>query len=375
MLPLSGAWQLIASGRMSTDQPEISASAAYSTWASPDVDGQEQVPQPAAAGRLLELARRPAGRCGRRARPPRGRRRSSASAGSTRSAGTATARGRAPLRVRVGWKSIAAPVQWTAIGGNPWSDCPRVMRRTSRCFLTFTLQSLTIMASDVGAAEAPMSSRSVSRREGDQAVNQPAAQIDVDLVGRSSGAGSPSSSSGGCSAGSWTRSCRLPSTLASSWSRARSHAHPGGDGAGPLVAAAATRTRSSAMPSPGPSTRSCPSTAGCASCARPGRCDRTARRNDHSDAGLRRRRPRPPGRHPRRGRPAAQPVHRADRPGFGPTGSGSRRRWSASMRATTRGWPRRWSTRTTRSGCTCTKSSSCASASAAPRTRSSRSGW
>ena len=55
MLPVSGAWQLIASGASSLLQPESSASGAYSSWVSPDSDGQEEVPQPALAGLRLEL--------------------------------------------------------------------------------------------------------------------------------------------------------------------------------------------------------------------------------------------------------------------------------------------------------------------------------
>ena len=55
MLPVSGAWQLIASGAMTGDQPEISATAAYSRLDSPDRLGQEQVPQAAAPRLGLEL--------------------------------------------------------------------------------------------------------------------------------------------------------------------------------------------------------------------------------------------------------------------------------------------------------------------------------
>ena len=36
MLPVSGAWQLIASGAMTGDHPEISAIAAYSTLLRPE---------------------------------------------------------------------------------------------------------------------------------------------------------------------------------------------------------------------------------------------------------------------------------------------------------------------------------------------------
>ena len=72
MLPVSGAWQLIASGAMSGDQPVTSATAAYSRLDSPEIVGQEQVPQPLRPrlglqllddGRQLPLRRRA---------PPRG---------------------------------------------------------------------------------------------------------------------------------------------------------------------------------------------------------------------------------------------------------------------------------------------------------------
>ena len=55
MLPVSGAWQLIASGAMAGDQPVISATAAYSRFDSPDSSWQEQVPQAAPAGLGLQL--------------------------------------------------------------------------------------------------------------------------------------------------------------------------------------------------------------------------------------------------------------------------------------------------------------------------------
>ncbi len=47
MLPVSGAWQLIASGKMSTLQPEISASCAYSTLVSPLTSGRNRFHSPA----------------------------------------------------------------------------------------------------------------------------------------------------------------------------------------------------------------------------------------------------------------------------------------------------------------------------------------
>ena len=48
MLPVSGAEQLIASGRMSVDQPEISASDAYSTFVRPDSAGRNRFHSPRA---------------------------------------------------------------------------------------------------------------------------------------------------------------------------------------------------------------------------------------------------------------------------------------------------------------------------------------
>ena len=81
MLPVSGAWQLIASGAMSGDQPVTSATAAYSRLDSPEIDGQEQVPQPAAPAPRPSAPRRraaaptptacPAGRPGTPRRRPR----------------------------------------------------------------------------------------------------------------------------------------------------------------------------------------------------------------------------------------------------------------------------------------------------------------
>ncbi len=48
MLPVSGAWQLIASGKMSTLQPEISASCAYSTFVRPLIAGRNRFHRPCA---------------------------------------------------------------------------------------------------------------------------------------------------------------------------------------------------------------------------------------------------------------------------------------------------------------------------------------
>ena len=46
MLPVSGAWQLMASGKMSTLQPEISASCAYSTFVRPLTSGRNRFHSP-----------------------------------------------------------------------------------------------------------------------------------------------------------------------------------------------------------------------------------------------------------------------------------------------------------------------------------------
>ena len=61
MLPVSGAWQLIASGAMTGDQPEISATAAYSRLDRPGELRQEEVPQPAPAGLGLQVLEHRAG--------------------------------------------------------------------------------------------------------------------------------------------------------------------------------------------------------------------------------------------------------------------------------------------------------------------------
>ena len=55
MLPVSGAWQLMASGASSLLQPDSSAIGAYSSWVSPDSAGQEQVPETPLPGLLLQL--------------------------------------------------------------------------------------------------------------------------------------------------------------------------------------------------------------------------------------------------------------------------------------------------------------------------------
>ena len=46
ILPVSGAWQLMASGRMSMLHPEISASVAYSTLVRPLMDGRNRFHRP-----------------------------------------------------------------------------------------------------------------------------------------------------------------------------------------------------------------------------------------------------------------------------------------------------------------------------------------
>ena len=78
MLPVSGAWQLIASGAMTGDQPDTSATGGVLEVGQPGDAGQEQVPQPAAAGLGLQLLDdrrqlplRPACRAARRGTPRR----------------------------------------------------------------------------------------------------------------------------------------------------------------------------------------------------------------------------------------------------------------------------------------------------------------
>ena len=46
MLPVSGAWQLIASGAITGDQPVTSATAAYSRLDSPDTAGRNRFHRP-----------------------------------------------------------------------------------------------------------------------------------------------------------------------------------------------------------------------------------------------------------------------------------------------------------------------------------------
>ncbi len=46
MLPLSGAWQLIASGAITGDQPETSATAAYSRLLIPETCGRKRFHNP-----------------------------------------------------------------------------------------------------------------------------------------------------------------------------------------------------------------------------------------------------------------------------------------------------------------------------------------
>ncbi|CAB4937853.1 unannotated protein [freshwater metagenome] len=53
ILPVSGAWQLIASGRMSMLQPEISAKDAYSTFVRPLSLGRNRFHRPRARASAL----------------------------------------------------------------------------------------------------------------------------------------------------------------------------------------------------------------------------------------------------------------------------------------------------------------------------------
>ena len=53
MLPVSGAEQLIASGRMSTDHPEISASGAYSTLLKPETEERNRFQRPCSLASVL----------------------------------------------------------------------------------------------------------------------------------------------------------------------------------------------------------------------------------------------------------------------------------------------------------------------------------
>ena len=46
MLPVSGAWQFIASGASSLLQPDSSAIGAYSSWVSPDSEGRKRFHRP-----------------------------------------------------------------------------------------------------------------------------------------------------------------------------------------------------------------------------------------------------------------------------------------------------------------------------------------
>ncbi|GAA1518228.1 hypothetical protein GCM10009788_22860 [Nocardioides humi] len=46
MLPVSGAWQLIASGAITGDQPVISAIGAYAALPSPEADGRKRFHRP-----------------------------------------------------------------------------------------------------------------------------------------------------------------------------------------------------------------------------------------------------------------------------------------------------------------------------------------
>src|SRR5450759_714571 len=46
MLPVSGAWQLMASGAITGDHPEISATAAYSRLDNPEISGRKRFHRP-----------------------------------------------------------------------------------------------------------------------------------------------------------------------------------------------------------------------------------------------------------------------------------------------------------------------------------------
>ena len=46
MLPVSGAWQLIASGAMTGDQPDTSATGAYSRFVRPETSGRKRFHSP-----------------------------------------------------------------------------------------------------------------------------------------------------------------------------------------------------------------------------------------------------------------------------------------------------------------------------------------
>ena len=55
MLPVSGAWQLIASGASSLLQPDSSAIGAYSSWVSPDSAGRNRFHSPRSRAFAFEL--------------------------------------------------------------------------------------------------------------------------------------------------------------------------------------------------------------------------------------------------------------------------------------------------------------------------------
>lgn len=55
MLPVSGAWQLMASGAITGDHPEISATAAYSRLDSPDVAGRKRFHSPSSTSLTFQL--------------------------------------------------------------------------------------------------------------------------------------------------------------------------------------------------------------------------------------------------------------------------------------------------------------------------------
>ena len=69
MLPVSGAWQLIASGAITGDQPDTSATGAYSRFDSPETSGRNRFHSPrsrasafssSTTGRQVPLLRRAA---------------------------------------------------------------------------------------------------------------------------------------------------------------------------------------------------------------------------------------------------------------------------------------------------------------------------
>ena len=84
MLPVSGAWQFIASGRELVAPAAELGERGVLELGQPRLRGQEEVPQPALARLRLQLLDRPAGRVwSLRRRPARGSSSYAASAGNT----------------------------------------------------------------------------------------------------------------------------------------------------------------------------------------------------------------------------------------------------------------------------------------------------